>query len=165
MFTGNIKNIENMFVKSDALKTLYKYFIDIFDSSIYHRILDLKSDSKSRIESKYDLGYEMMAIEQFYNGSYACFESHKKYVDFHILVSGIECIEVGDESSFDIREPYSSTNDVKLYDKKREVSKILLYPTTLVVLFPQDIHACSGINGEIFKSVVKVPKDLLKFRF
>lgn len=165
MFSGNIKNIENMFVKSDALKALYKYLTSVFDTDIYERILALKNESQ-RVESKYDLGYEMFAIEQFYNGSYTCFESHEKYIDFHVLVSGLECIEVGNSFSFEIKNNYSSKLDAAFYNKKREVSKILLYPMDLVVLFPHDIHSCSSAEGgDIFKSVVKVPKELLKFRF
>ena len=165
MFSGNIKNIENMFVKSDALKALYKYLISVFDTDIYERILALKNESQ-RVESKYDLGFGITAIEQFYNSSYSCFESHEKFVDFHILVSGLECIEVGNISSFEIKNNYSSKLDATFYNKKREVSKILLYPSDLVVLESYDIHSCSSANSaDIFKSVVKVPKELLKFRF
>lgn len=172
---GNINKISDMFIKSDALKILYDYLLEASSkgSSIYKRILSLEcsTNKADRIEMKYDLGFDMIAIEQSYKlGGEIRFESHRKYVDFQLIVDAKEYMEFGDSLDFKMISKYDEKRDVVFYEKINDISKILLTPQLLVVLLPYDIHA-GGIlaakndNDIVYKSVVKVPCSLLKLRF
>lgn len=176
---GNIKNFKDMFIKSDALNVLYDYLLDAsnVNGNIYKRILSLDCESSldSRVEIKYDLGFGMNAIEQSYKlGAEIKFESHREFIDFQLLVFGEECMEVGYSSHFEIINDYDLSKDVILYTKLNDTSTILLYPANLLVLFPYDIHAGGIVPHKqnslnqykiVFKSVIKVPISLVKFRF
>ncbi|RAX53841.1 hypothetical protein CCY99_05525 [Helicobacter sp. 16-1353] len=168
---GNIDKISDMFIKNDALKILYDYLLEATqkDSRIYNRILSLDCGD-NRMEMKYNLGFDMVAIEQSYRlGGESRFESHKKYVDFQLLVNAKECMEVGDSKNFKVISEYDNSKDVVFYEKINDVSKIFLTPKTLLVLFPYDIHAGGFFIDKnidiVYKSVVKVPYPLLQFRF
>ena len=158
----------DMFSKSEALVILRDYLLSVLDCDGENLILD---NCNLRVERKIDLGYEMFAIEQKYRLNDECiFESHRKYIDFQLIISGVECIEVGDRDSFDIKNEYDLNKDITLFNQRREVSRMIVYPRDLVVFFPNDVHRCGLKVGQIhsnliFKSVVKVPCSLLKFRF
>lgn len=157
----------DMFSKSKALCELKDYLFTVINIDSNNLVLN---DGDLRVERKIDLSYGMFAIEQKYRLNDKCiFESHREYVDFQLVISGIEAIEVGDIDSFDIRDDYDCNKDVTLFDQKREVSKIIAYPRDLIVFFPNDIHRCGLKTNNhcdvVFKSVVKVPYSLLKFRF
>lgn len=168
-FLSNIDDISSMFKKSETLKILYDYLSSATDKSndIYKRILMLDC-SNGRAENKFDLGFDMVAIEQSYTlNNEGIFESHKKFVDFQLVVYGDECMEVGHIYNFNATNKYNEDRDVINYSRFSEVSKIFLYPKSLLVLFPNDIHA-GGFRLKsdiVFKSVVKVPLELLKFGF
>ncbi len=169
---ANVNDISLMFKRTNALNVLWEYLHNAIDinSAIYKRILGLDC-SNGRVEAKFDLGFGMCAIEQSYVlGGDICFESHKKYVDFQLVVFGSECMQVGQICSFIPKMQYNITKDVILYDNVESnvqdstmdlsrISSMILYPQTLLVLFPSDIHA-GGIkvaSDIVFKSVIKVP--------
>lgn len=173
MLIANINNIRDMFMSNSALKILYDYMLNASnkDSTIYHRILSLDChNSQNRMEVKYNLGYDIVAIEQSYKlGGEIRFESHRKFVDFQLIINAKEYMEVGDSVDFRVISSYDDTKDVVFYEKINDVSRILLSPEMLVVLLPYDIHA-GGIlvdreNSIVYKSVIKVPYSLLQCRF
>ena len=165
-FIGSIDYIGAMFDKSLALQTLYKYLLESLDSSLdlYHQIL--KSDN-DRIENRIDLGFGMIAIEQSYKLNSGNFESHKKYIDFQLMIKGDEYMECGNIDDFSVSKKYDENNDVIFYHQKNEVSKILLKEKNLAVFFPYDVHR-GGIGAGcdvVHESGVKVPYQLLKYCF
>lgn len=167
LFISDLKKNSDMFCKSEALEVLYDYMDSAINGKIKERIIALKHEG-DRIEVRHDLGYGMFAIEQSYvmNDSYT-FESHKKYIDFQLIVANSEYMEVGSKECFSVKLGYDDNRDVILYNKVLEVSKIALYAGNILVLFDDDIHA-GGIKFSdecVFKSVIKVPYSLLKFRF
>lgn len=167
MEISRIDDAIDMFCKSKELGILRDYLFSAL-------VLDSKSfiinNGDYRVENKVDLGHGMFAIEQKYKlDNSGIFESHRKYVDFQLIISGVECMEVGNIDSFNIKCDYDEVKDITLFDAKRDVSKIILYPRDLLVLFSNDIHRGGLVVNKnldvIFKSVVKVPKSILKFRF
>ncbi|WP_181881786.1 YhcH/YjgK/YiaL family protein [Helicobacter sp. MIT 14-3879] len=167
-----INNIEYMFNTNKKLHTLYNYLYSALDksSSIYSRILslDCKNHRDYRVEQSIDLGSNILAIEQSYtlsNGG--LFESHRKFVDFQLIVYGSECMEIGFASSFNTINDYDESKDLINYNCISKVSKINLYAYNILVLFPSDIHR-GGLkleNDIVFKSVLKVPISLVKPKF
>ncbi len=166
---GSLYDFKSMFYKSEALQILHQYLLDAMDknTNIYNRIVNLNC-SGNRVENKIDLGFDMVAIEQSYKlGNEGQFESHMKYIDFQLVVSGSECMNFGSIGDFDIYSKYDSSRDIILYHHNANTSTALLKSGTLAVFFPYDVHK-GGIpfNDEsVYKSVIKVPSQLLKFCF
>ncbi|MDR2822624.1 MAG: YhcH/YjgK/YiaL family protein [Acholeplasmatales bacterium] len=84
------------------------------------------------------------------------FESHKKYCDIQIVVSGVENIGFQDIDSFsgEITNPYDDAKDVIKY-KLSEYTKIKLLPGDAAIFFPEDLHAPKMKSLE-FSNVRKV---------
>lgn len=134
------------------------------DSNIYRRILNLCC-ANGRVEQKFDLGNGVMAIEQSYKlGDGGIFESHKKYVDFQLIINGSECMKIGFPKCFRSINAYDDSKDMINYNVLKNISSLSLYEGDLLVLFPDDIHAGGfKLNDNIvFKSVLKVPLSLLR---
>lgn len=156
------KDIESYF----KLDSISKYILEAIreDSPIYKRILSLSCEC-GRVEQKFSLGDDIVAIEQSYKlDNNGLFESHKKYVDFQLVLDGSECMKIGFQSSFSNINSYDSTKDVINYTSNEAISSLSLYPNNLLVLFPEDIHAGGfRLNHDIvFKSVLKVPLSKLR---
>lgn len=165
-FFSNIDNTSNLFREAEAYNILYSYMLEVCkDSSLQRRILSLKCEGE-RIEKRYNLGFGMTAIEQSYKlGKKIKFESHRKYIDFQLVIKGREYMLVGDWKDFEAINDYNEANDVIFYKPNKQVSRLLLSPKILAILLPYDIHAGGIIvnNDEniIYKSVIKVPYSLL----
>jgi YhcH/YjgK/YiaL family protein len=86
-------------------------------------------------------------------------ETHNKYIDIQILISGNEYICWYPANSLPVNEPYDSIKDATFYDKssKKYEGQVTLSPGTFAICFPWDIHSPqirSGINSERVKKVV-----------
>jgi YhcH/YjgK/YiaL family protein len=94
-------------------------------------------------------------------------ETHRKYVDIQVLLSGTEVIEIFPKKALAVSEPYSSERDVEFYEKPdKEYAKVILKPGQFLVFFPDDAHmpcVMTGTSPEPVKKVVfKIAIDLLK---
>lgn len=159
----DVKDI-NQYFKLDSSVSKYMFNAINKDSNIYRRILSLCCDN-GRVEQKFDLGSGVVAIEQSYKlNDNGIFESHKKYVDFQLIINGSECMKIGFEQCFRSINTYDDNKDMINYDAIKNVSSLNLYENNLLVLFPEDIHAGGfKLNDNIvFKSVLKVPLSLLR---
>ena len=94
-----------------------------------------------------------------------CFiESHKKYVDFQLLVAGSEEMGYIDIDKLQIDTPYNKSTDLITYKMQKNFSKFVLEPQDLAVFFPEDGHiglAKYKTESLIRKVVVKVPVELM----
>jgi YhcH/YjgK/YiaL family protein len=85
-------------------------------------------------------------------------ESHKKYLDIHLIVAGRERFGVIlDEGQLRTTEDHLSDRDIAFYDAAAPDQCILrLDPGHFVVVYPADIHrpACSEPAGETIRKVV-----------
>lgn len=90
------------------------------------------------------------------------FESHKKYIDIQIILSGHEIISIKDINNLNICKPYILNNDVAFYLNEPADEEILLENGKALVLFPNDGHMPGispndGISEKIRKLVFKIP--------
>ncbi|SFC56144.1 3-deoxy-D-manno-octulosonate 8-phosphate phosphatase (KDO 8-P phosphatase) [Xylanibacter ruminicola] len=83
------------------------------------------------------------------------FESHCKYVDVQMLLSGEETLQVVDINRLRIEEPYDEVKERILYYATLDAASIVLRPGTFVVLYPKDAHRTIALNG-IPSNVIKV---------
>lgn len=87
--------------------------------------------------------------------SEAFFESHKKYLDIHMMVDGREQVRI---ASPEILEQYQHTGDLFLYNGRAEQT-VTLAPGQFLVVFPGDAHElkiCTDKPRQVSKIVFKV---------
>lgn len=155
---------ELIFKDRAIAKSVAEYFSN---SQNLGRILGLNclDSANNRAEFEVALKGGIRAIEQSYKlMDDGIFESHKKYVDFQFVARGSEVMKVGFMSNFVALDRYDEKNDVINYTAIAAPSLVRLYEGDLLILAPRDIHA-GGFKSQsevVFKSVLKVPLDLLK---
>ena len=83
-------------------------------------------------------------------------ERHKKYIDVHYVVSGVEMIGYAQHKKQRLYKSYDAVNDYALYDG--DVSFISLKPDKVAIFFPEDLHMPGIGDGKetLKKIVVKV---------
>ena len=88
------------------------------------------------------------------------YETHQKYADIQILLSGEELVDVCAKETLQTTEPYSAEKDIEFLDgSPAQIHRVILsYPLALV-LFPYDAHKPCIAIGEpesVEKIVLKV---------
>jgi len=77
------------------------------------------------------------------------FETHRKYIDLHLVLSGSEFFQVTDSNNLEVFNQYSLENDVIKYRAKNDdlkkieetiFSEIILNQNNFVFFFPRDAH-------------------------
>lgn len=108
-------------------------------------------------------GTSLYAIVQRYDSKpiEKCrFETHKKYIDIQMMVSGTEIMEGADPESLTVSEPYKP--DVEFYANPKAGSScsFICSKGDALIFFPEDAHrpciAKDGKSEAIHKIVLKV---------
>ena len=86
------------------------------------------------------------------------YESHRKYIDVHIVLNGKELIELAHISALEPSTPYNEEKDYLLY-KNTPGDQIHLKPGICAIFFPQDAHMPGIGKGTIQKIVLKIKVD------
>ena len=97
----------------------------------------------------------------------AQFESHRKYIDVHYLVSGQEITGFAPAESLKLAVPYDESKDVMLYVVPSEYTKIEMKPGHFAIYHPGQAHLpnCHFQGShDLHKVVVKVQADYLAAR-
>lgn len=94
-------------------------------------------------------------------------ETHRRYVDIQVLLSGQELIEVFPKSALTVSEPYDPERDVEFYQvPELSHTRVVLNPGQFLVFFPDDAHmpglAPSDACGPVKKAVFKVAAGRLR---
>lgn len=97
--------------------------------------------------------------------SEAVLESHRAYVDVHVVLDGRETIAVWPTDRLIIRASYDDTQDVMFYDPPAEGGlRLDLSPGFFAVFFPQDAHMTQLMDRRpvaIKKLVMKISVGLV----
>ncbi|WP_044419407.1 YhcH/YjgK/YiaL family protein [Halarcobacter anaerophilus] len=162
---GNIHKLE-AFLKDKNLDVVFNYFKQAIDknSDIHKRIFNLPVGSFEKVLIKDNI----FALEQvFYTKDrQECFiESHKKYIDFQLILSGNEQMEYINIDKLEIENSYNEKKDLITYKLLDNTSKFLLQDNDLAIFYPDDAHI--GLprykNSElVYKTVIKLPVELYK---
>ncbi len=83
------------------------------------------------------------------------FEGHRKYIDIHFTVSGIDVIGWRDAAACVPEGQFNEKDDYTFFIT-RPTSWIDVPAGSFAVFFPHDAHAAMGGSGKIRKIVVKV---------
>jgi YhcH/YjgK/YiaL family protein len=90
------------------------------------------------------------------------FESHRKYIDVQMLISGSEAMGHSPISKLKVTSPYDDAKDVALYAPLPAPTWLKLSGGEFAIFFPEDGHmpcAQSGGPSDVVKIVVKVRAD------
>lgn len=93
-------------------------------------------------------------------------ETHRKYVDIQVLLSGEEIIEIFEQQALTVSEPYNPEKDAEFYRVPEKAPvKVTLRPGQFLVFLPEDAHMPCLMTGSspqpVKKVVIKVAIDLL----
>lgn len=129
----------------------------------------LKGLDSSSEERRYDLEDGMFAIVMSYptrDSATAKLETHRKYIDIQVTITGAEGIEWFHRDELKVTEEYDKISDVEFYEyPKLSKCKVENYPGYFSALWPHDAHMPQlkvREIEEVKKVVVKVPVELLK---
>ena len=94
----------------------------------------------------------------------AQFESHRKYIDVHYMVSGQETSGSSPVGDLKLAVPYDESKDVMLYNVPQQYTKIEVRPGQFVIYRPGQAHLPNcHLQGphDLHKGVITVHVDYL----
>jgi YhcH/YjgK/YiaL family protein len=77
--------------------------------------------------------YETKKVEERF------WESHKKYIDLHYILEGIECIGYEQFERMKVKENYNEADDYWIMEGSLH-SKVFLQKGDFMICFPNDVH-------------------------
>lgn len=86
-------------------------------------------------------------------------ESHRKYIDIQIMISGKESMDLVDISRVSLKENYNEEKDVMIWNESNRMNKTTLFPGDCIVIYPEMAHRGAQNLGEtqhVLKIVGKV---------
>lgn len=117
---------------------------------------DLSNLPLGRTDIEGDAVYVMASSQQGKRQPEAKLEAHRRYIDIHYVVSGIDTIGWKPTSQCSrIERPYSADNDIELFSDDPLVW-IPARPGVAAIFFPEDAHAPMVSDDIVHKLVVKV---------
>ena len=85
-------------------------------------------------------------------------ETHRRFIDVQIILSGSERIGWSPSNMLTIVEPYDAEKDIEVLDGEGLMHS--LGPGDFVILFPTDAHMPGIINGKRRNNVTKIVSKL-----
>jgi YhcH/YjgK/YiaL family protein len=158
---GKLSSVQNLFFK-DQLRIVFDYLNEAIDvhSVVHRRIFSRPVGAFERV----DLTDNIFALEQVFetkNHNECFYESHRKYVDFQLNLSGIEQMEWIHREKMIVLDMYNDKADLIKYQATAEASKLVMKSGDLAIYYPDDVHmGISKFNDSkslVYKTVVKVP--------
>jgi biofilm protein TabA len=165
-FFGELTDLQKQFNNINELDIVFNYLNNAIKSNteINTRIHSMNLDQYEKLEITKDI----FVIEQSYDtrkSEESLFESHIKYIDFQLMVSGEEVIEVVHIDLLEADSEYNEKGDYSLYKASPNSSKIIMREGDLSIFFPKDGHMPGLQSGSksqrVFKTVAKVPGSIL----
>lgn len=159
---GSIPTIRGQAPDTPAFTAAWRYVAELVrsGSDVGARVASLTAGDSRRQE----LEAGVFAIEQAYDTkprAEGFFESHRKFIDIQLVVSGEETIEVIDAARATVREPYDGARDLVIYRDAAAASAVRLGAGEAAVFFPADVHMPSLRTGAqatlVRKVVLKLP--------
>ena len=82
------------------------------------------------------------------------FETHRRYADVQVIVSGVEMMGFTTETSLVPITEYDAQSDIQFFERPKCISQLVVSPGECVVFFPNEAHQ----PGCVYQSPAKVKK-------
>lgn len=143
----------------DNLENIDKYSIVTPEISEFIKNLNVNTPC-----GRHELSDKAYANVEEYStrGALECnLESHRKFIDIQILVSGEERIDFINIDGLKVLESYDCVKDIIFYKKpKTELNSIYLNGRNFAIFYPNDAHAPQittlSVQNSVKKVVVKI---------
>ncbi|AQQ70386.1 Toxin-antitoxin biofilm protein TabA [Limihaloglobus sulfuriphilus] len=136
-------------------------------SPLIDEALDLLAaeDFLSKPDGEYSVqGRELFYIVQRYPTkpvSEGFFETHKKYIDIQLVVSGSEMIGYANRKDLAVKDAYDESRDLEFYERPETFTPVNFSRGTFGIFWPQDGH----MPGRSDKEKSDVCKVVFKVRY
>ena len=111
---------------------------------------------EGRIEIAGENLYAMVSKPTTHLREEAKLEAHRKYIDIHYLINGVEQIGWKSRTQCQKREgQYDAAKDFELFADKPD-AYVDVHPGAFAIFFPDDAHAPLIGRGQLHKVVVKL---------
>ena len=156
MIIDNVNNLQQYFNGS--------WLVELLD---FYQKIDIHTSNGNYVILENDL---LFCKVMTYNTKTEGFitESHREYIDFQVLLSGQERLDIYHPANLLVKKPYELETDCTFYEYPELIvpdASIYLKPELIAVLFPQDAHATQMTIGSnpssLKKAVFKVHNSLL----
>ena len=160
-YAGSFQEVRNDAAGDPRFAAAFAYVSDLLEagSAAWERMGRIAAGVTERVE----LAGGAFALEQVYQPKprpEGFFESHRKYIDVQVVVSGAELMELADISRLMISEAYNSERDFTKYADITGAAVLNMGSGDAAIFFPNDGHMPSlhwRGTGLVRKTVVKVP--------
>jgi biofilm protein TabA len=159
---GSFQTVQDQLRHDRRFAAAFAYVGDMLrpGSAVRNRLEQLAVGSSQ----KFELENGAVAIEQAYETKLrpdGFFESHRKFIDVQVIVTGAEWMEVADIRLLPVSQPFLEERDLIKYGDFASGSVLSLAAGDAAILFPVDGHMPGlrpgGVAGLVRKTVVKVP--------
>lgn len=133
--------------------SLHPLFARAFD---FLRKADLSKLKPGRNEIDGDLMFVMFDQKAGRSRKGARLESHRKYIDIQLTMSGDE--EIGwrrQSACSNVTEPFKPDNDIQFYGDD-PTTWVAVKPKHFAIFWPEDAHAPLAGEGDLQKLIVKI---------
>lgn len=161
---GPFSTVKAQSANDSRFAAAHAYLADLLDptSAAFSRLNQIAAGVTERV----DLAGGAFALEQVYNAKRRAdvfLESHRKYIDVQLVLSGAERMEVIDISRLTVSQPYLAERDLIKYADSTATSHLTMTAGNVAIFFPVDGHLSTLLPdaGSVLvrKSVVKVPVE------
>jgi biofilm protein TabA len=140
MISADLNKLSN-FLSKEEYGELYS-FIKIYTDKkigVWHNIKDDK--------------FKVIILNQ-YNYDVGIFESHKKYIDIHIVLKGVDCVFLAEDNEVESIREYDENLDYSLIKSKIK-EEIIIEENKYCILYPGEFHSNRFKDPKTIKIVVK----------
>ena len=87
-------------------------------------------------------------------------EAHRKYIDIQFLLEGVEILGYAPLKGLTTAQEYNPKKDIAFFNTPKDITKVILEPDLLCILFPDDAH----LPGRQLNEPADVHKIVIKIR-
>ncbi len=135
-------------------------------TSMYPQVSQLlnNSDWQNQEYGQYNLTNNDYYVYTEYNmrsTSEQFFESHRDYIDIHLILSGHETFAINHIDNLKPTTNYDKATDTILYDKVGPIDKLkTIYPGQLIIFDVNNAHmnAIGDLDDQVKKVIIKIKK-------
>lgn len=125
------------------------------DAIKYLRKLDVSTDDFGKqVEVSDNFFY---SVQQYTTKSVdqCVLESHRRYIDIQLMVSGTEVMSIADVSRLAVKDEYDADKDVTHWNIPDRMARTVLKAGDYIVLYPENAH-CGAVSLDEDELVVKI---------